>query len=77
MKPGIHPKYELHKVACACGNSFETYTTVGELHIEICNECHPYLLENRNCWIRLVVSISSVKNMEQLKKLNRSVPKLI
>jgi large subunit ribosomal protein L31 len=42
MKPGIHPKYELNKVVCACGNTFETHTTVGELHIEICNECHPY-----------------------------------
>ena len=42
MKSGIHPKYELHTVTCACGNSFQTYTTVGDLNIEICNECHPY-----------------------------------
>jgi len=42
MKPGIHPKYELNKVTCACGNTFETYTTVGELQLEICNECHPF-----------------------------------
>ncbi len=42
MKTGIHPKYEKAKVTCACGNAFETYTTVGDLSIEICSECHPY-----------------------------------
>lgn len=42
MKAGIHPKYEKAKVTCACGNSFETYTTVGDLSLEICSECHPY-----------------------------------
>ena len=42
MKPEIHPKYEKAKVTCACGNTFETYTTVGDLTLEICSECHPY-----------------------------------
>jgi len=42
MKPGIHPKYEKATVTCACGNSFVTYTTVGDLSIEICSNCHPY-----------------------------------
>jgi large subunit ribosomal protein L31 len=42
MKEGIHPKYELTKVTCACGNVFETKSTVKNLNIEICNACHPF-----------------------------------
>ncbi len=42
MKKDIHPKYNLVKVHCACGNTFETRSTVTELRVEICNECHPF-----------------------------------
>lgn len=43
MKPEIHPKYDEITVACACGNSFQTRSTMGEdLQIEICSECHPF-----------------------------------
>ena len=42
MKEGIHPKYELTKVTCACGNVFETKSTVKNLDIEICSACHPF-----------------------------------
>ena len=42
MKTGIHPEYKLSKVSCACGNTFETYTTVGDISIEICSKCHPF-----------------------------------
>ena len=43
MKPEIHPSYDTIKVVCACGNSFETRSTLGqELHVEICSACHPF-----------------------------------
>lgn len=42
MKPGIHPKYQEIEVRCACGNTFKTRSTKGELHLEICNQCHPF-----------------------------------
>ena len=42
MKSGIHPEYKLSKVTCACGNTFETYTTVGDISVEICSNCHPF-----------------------------------
>ena len=43
MKQEIHPKYNEVTVTCACGNSFQTRSTIGEeLHIEICSECHPF-----------------------------------
>ncbi|MEA3292023.1 MAG: 50S ribosomal protein L31 [Pseudomonadota bacterium] len=43
MKPGIHPEYHAIKVVCACGNAFETRSTLDkELHVEICSQCHPF-----------------------------------
>jgi len=42
MKKGIHPKYELVTVTCACGNTFQTRSTKDKLQVEICNVCHPF-----------------------------------
>ncbi len=43
MKKDIHPTYYTDaKVMCACGHSFITGSTVKELHIEICSNCHPF-----------------------------------
>ncbi len=43
MKKGIHPKLTTILVKCACGNSFETRSTLKEdLSIEICSICHPF-----------------------------------
>ncbi len=42
MKEGIHPNYRAAKVVCACGNSFETRSTIGDIHVEICAACHPF-----------------------------------
>ncbi len=42
MREGIHPKYVEATVACACGNTFTTRSTVPEIHVEICSACHPF-----------------------------------
>jgi large subunit ribosomal protein L31 len=42
MKKGIHPKYFLATVSCACGNTFQTGSTSETLHVDICSACHPY-----------------------------------
>ena len=42
MKKGIHPNYESCRVACACGNSFETLSSQSELKVGVCNVCHPF-----------------------------------
>ena len=43
MKPEIHPEYNEITVSCACGNSFQTRSTLGDtLSVEICSECHPF-----------------------------------
>jgi len=43
MKTDIHPNYTDMRVVCTCGNVFTTKSTRGgELHVELCNECHPF-----------------------------------
>ena len=42
MKKDIHPQYYETKVHCGCGNEFATRSTVKELRVDICNECHPF-----------------------------------
>ena len=42
MKENIHPTYKRAVVTCVCGNSFETRSSIGDLHIEICSNCHPF-----------------------------------
>ena len=43
MKNDIHPKYYTKaKIICACGNEFETGSTVEEIKTELCSICHPF-----------------------------------
>ncbi|HEU0012183.1 MAG TPA: 50S ribosomal protein L31 [Longimicrobium sp.] len=42
MKPDIHPNYKAATVHCACGNTFQTRSTKGDIHVEVCSACHPY-----------------------------------
>lgn len=43
MKQDIHPQYLDTTVVCSCGSRFETHSTAGgELHVELCNKCHPF-----------------------------------
>ena len=43
MKAGIHPQYYQNaRVVCVCGNEFTTGSTVEELRVEICSNCHPF-----------------------------------
>jgi len=42
MKQGIHPEYQVATVHCACGNTFQTRSTLKDIHVEICSVCHPF-----------------------------------
>lgn len=43
MKKDLHPTYYANaQVICACGNTFTTGSTVKELRVEICSNCHPF-----------------------------------
>ena len=43
MKKGIHPKHNAKaKAICACGAQFEIGSTLDEIRVEICSNCHPF-----------------------------------
>ena len=42
MKKDIHPTYKRVAVRCACGNEFETGSTIDSIKVEICSKCHPF-----------------------------------
>lgn len=43
MKKDIHPDYQTATVLCnGCKNTFETRSTVDNIEVEICSECHPF-----------------------------------
>jgi large subunit ribosomal protein L31 len=42
MKTDIHPDYVEATVRCSCGNTYVTRSTKADLHVELCNECHPF-----------------------------------
>jgi len=42
MKKGIHPEYQLTTIKCACGNEIQTRSTVRNITVEICSQCHPF-----------------------------------
>ena len=42
MRPDIHPEYIETTIACACGNTYATRSTVPDLRVAICSKCHPF-----------------------------------
>ena len=42
MKKSIHPEYIETEVTCACGNTFTVKSNKKELHLEVCDKCHPF-----------------------------------
>jgi len=61
MKNGIHPKYHKTTVRCACGSEFETGSTVEDIHIEICSQCHPFFTGKQ----KLVDSAGRIERFKQ------------
>jgi len=49
MKKDIHPKYNMKaKATCACGAVFEVGSTMPEIKMEICSQCHPFYTGKEN-----------------------------
>ncbi len=43
MKKDIHPTYYPNAtIVCACGNSWQTGSTVEAIHTDVCSKCHPF-----------------------------------
>ena len=61
MKPDIHPNYGLSKIVCACGNEWTTGGTVPEIHVELCNQCHPFFTGQQ----RIVDTLGRVERLRR------------
>ncbi len=61
MKEGIHPEYLDTVIKCACGNEIKTKSTVKNLHIEICSNCHPFFTKQQKI-------IDSAGRVDKFKK---------
>ncbi|MBY0376480.1 50S ribosomal protein L31 [Patescibacteria group bacterium] len=47
MKKEIHPKYDVKaKATCACGAVFHIGSTLSDIQVEICSNCHPFYTGN-------------------------------
>ncbi|MBI3120096.1 MAG: 50S ribosomal protein L31 [Candidatus Kerfeldbacteria bacterium] len=69
MKKDLHPEYHRATVTCACGNTFETGSTVKEIHVEICSNCHPFFTGKQN----LVDTAGRVDRFQELQKKSQAV----
>lgn len=49
------------KVTCACGNTFTVMSNKPELHLEVCDKCHPFYTGTQ----------SSVSKAGRVEKFNK------
>jgi large subunit ribosomal protein L31 len=61
MKEGIHPEYKKSLITCACGHVVETRSTAGNIHVEICSNCHPFFTGKQKL-------VDSAGRVERFKK---------
>ncbi|MBN2029417.1 50S ribosomal protein L31 [bacterium] len=68
MKKKIHPELKMGTVSCACGNTFQTRSTVGDMHVEICSNCHPFFTGKQ----KLVDSAGRVEKYMKKYKIKKN-----
>ncbi len=68
MKKEIHPEYHMALVHCACGHEFETGSTLKEIKVEICSQCHPFFTGKHKL-------IDTAGRVERFKKKYANVDK--
>ncbi len=65
MKANIHPKYAEATVTCACGNTWTTMSTRGNIRTDLCSACHPFYTGEQ----RIVDTAGQVDRF--MRRLNR------
>ncbi len=78
MKAQIHPQYfEDAKVSCVCGNAFTTGSTMQEIRVEVCSNCHPFFTGE----MKYVDTLGRVekfqKKLEKAKKIQSEITKKV
>ncbi len=70
MKAEIHPTYyEDARVTCSCGNSWITGSTVQEIQVNICSQCHPFYTGEQ----RIVDTVGRVERFVKRLEARQSV----
>ena len=65
MKANIHPDWVETKVTClGCETTFMSHSTVSEITVEICSNCHPFYTGKQ----KLVDTAGRVDRFEALRK---------
>lgn len=68
MRANIHPNwYQDAKVICACGNVFTTGSTVPEIRVDICSNCHPFFTGQA----KLVDTLGQVEKFTKAKEASK------
>lgn len=62
VKKDIHPKYDVCKVTCACGNAFVTRSTKPEIRVSVCSNCHPFYTGKRG------ILVTEAGQLEKFRK---------
>lgn len=71
MKKDIHPQVHTNtKVTCACGNSFETMSTLEEITVDLCNMCHPFYTGQQ----KYVDTEGRIEKFEKKRKIASEAP---
>ena len=69
MKRDIHPKYDMKvKATCACGAVFLVGSTMPEIKMEICSQCHPFYTGNEKI-------MDTAGRVERFNKRRAATPK--
>lgn len=72
MKKDTHPKSNLKTPAiCACGAEFSVISTMPEIRVEICSNCHPFFTGNE----KIMDTAGRVERFNKLRALSSSKKK--
>jgi len=72
MKTAIHPDWVETKVTClGCKTTFTSHSTVPEITVEICSNCHPFYTGKQ----KLVDTAGRVDRFQALRKKSASLQK--
>ena len=73
MKKDIHPKYNIKtKATCVCGAIFEVGSTMSEIKMEICSQCHPFYTGNE----KVMDTAGRVERFNKRRAASASVKKV-
>lgn len=62
MRTNIHPQwYPETRVVCACGARFTVGSTVPEIRVEVCSNCHPFYTGEQ----RFIDTLGRVEKFQQ------------